>query len=91
MVYMCSNPVRIENHLSLKDLVAYGLNFNFLPHGVTFYDPAELMEMEAEGGDGKVEGDGGVEDVGGPLGVFPEIEQIDKTVPNEGTSNVPPA
>lgn len=96
MVYMRNNPVRIENHLPLKDLVAYGLNFDLLPPGANFYNPAELMEMEAKaerayGEEEEVEGDSGVDDVGEPTGVFPKVKQIDKTVPHEGTSDVPPA
>lgn len=37
--YMRNNPVRIQNHLPLKDLVAFGKNFDFLLEGANFYNP----------------------------------------------------
>lgn len=43
VAYMRNNPVHIENHLPMKDLVAFGMNFDFIPTGANFYDPDELL------------------------------------------------
>lgn len=45
LTYMRNNPICIKNHLPLKDLVTFGMNFDFLPEGANFYDPDELLRM----------------------------------------------
>lgn len=63
--YMRNNHVQAENHLPIKDLTAFGMDFGFLPPDMKFYDPEELLQMgvEAEGSDSNVEeAEGGVDD-----------------------------
>lgn len=76
------------------------MNFDFLPKRANFYDPNEILRMKTEVDDAEddaeeAEDDGGdVEDAspeGKDTGVIPGVEQPTSTIPNDGTSDVPPA
>lgn len=87
LAYMRNNPVRIENHLPLKDLVPFGMNFDFLLVGTNFYDLDKLLKTANEPTDFHSEvdeaddGGGDVEDAsfkGGRAGVkIPERTRCD--------------